>query len=248
MEGSLANGRRDPAGAAETSLDETIDERVAEAVIDAYYPRAIAIAETARNRAQAAYAIVSALAGGTVAGVLLTMPESRPILTRVLGCVAMAAWLFAAGLYLMAIAVPVQIDKPWTPERGGGRRGPRSEFVQRVLERVRDERDKVDQRQMRANWVAGGALVLTTLTLTSAVLLPPPEEERHATIVLNAQGQKAVATLCSRQSSTVDGKLVIGSLKEGFASLTVDPPTCGARPTVLRIPSKFIVSTRYGPA
>jgi hypothetical protein len=65
---------------------------VRDAVVNAYYPRALAVPDAARSRAQAAYTIASAIAAALVAAGVFGNLDQRPELVQGLGVAALVGW------------------------------------------------------------------------------------------------------------------------------------------------------------
>ena len=81
---------------------------VREAVVSAYFPRAVAAPDSARNRAQAGYAISSAIAASlVVAGAYVDIGDRR-LAAQVLAGAALVSWIGVALLYLYAVTTAVK--------------------------------------------------------------------------------------------------------------------------------------------
>jgi hypothetical protein len=217
-----------------------------DAVITAYYPRVVAIGETARNRAQAALAGASALAGGALGAFVATLPRSQHLGVRLLGCLAVGAWLLAVPFFVAAIARYVQPTPPTDgrPAPAGDDDDYDRAFLDAVFSRSAEERRKVDRLQQIAQRVACVALVFSFLTFASAILLPEQTEKPPATLTLTAGGQRALADLCRGGASTVAGRIEPSSLGTPFVVLHVDGATCGGQAAVLRLPSRDVAAAR----
>lgn len=240
-----ANERRQVTGQDVTAGEALpVDERVMDAIISAYYPRVVAIGETARNRAQAAFAGASALAGGALGTFVVALPRSQHPVARLLGCLAVGAWLLAVPFFVAAIARYVQ------PVRKSGHQDGRTKddfdrgFLTEIFERSAEERRKVDKLQQLGQVVACVALVLSFLTFVAAAFAPEQTEEQAASLVLTRTGQRAVADLCQRNVRTVDGRIDSASLGTPFVVLHVDGKSCGGHPAVLRLPRGDVVAVR----
>jgi hypothetical protein len=147
--------------------EEAVASDVREAVVAAYYPAAVAAADAARDRAQRAYGISSAIAASLVAFGAFSDFESRPLLVQIFGIVAITAWLAAALLFMFTIgSAPSATTTTYkTPDA----------FVHAALERARTERDLVNRRQSYARKATVAAVVLTLLTLTILISSRPAQ-------------------------------------------------------------------------
>jgi hypothetical protein len=134
-----------------------IDESVVTAVVGAYYPRLVSSVDSARSRAQSAYAIANTLAGGLVGISLVTLFATAPTPTLVVGAAAVGVWLLSAGLYVRAIASPLMAPSSTDAQDA-------SQFVRQVFTDIRAERCEVDNRQKQANISAIVAVSLTALS------------------------------------------------------------------------------------
>src|SRR6266566_1560007 len=81
-----------------------------------------------RSRASASFAFSSS-----------SRLASVPITVRVIGACALAAWVVGAALYARAVAEPVALET--------GTQKNAEEFVRKVLENAKKERDKIDSRR-----------------------------------------------------------------------------------------------------
>jgi MFS family permease len=221
-----------------------VDERVMDAVISAYYPRVVAIGETARNRAQAAFAGASALAGGALGAFVVTLPRSQHPAARLLGCLAVGAWLLAVPFFVAAIARYVR------PVQQSSNQDSRSDddfsrvFLREVFQRSAEERKKVDKLQQIAQLIACVALVLSFFTFVAATFAPEQTEKSPASLVLTPAGQGALADLCHHNDRIVDGRIESASLGTPFVVFHVDANTCGGYSAILRIPRSDVAVVR----
>ncbi|MFF9130247.1 hypothetical protein [Streptomyces sp. NPDC014806] len=206
-----------------SSADER--ERVLEAVLgpasEAYYSERVRSGSGARLRAQAAQSTITLFAGGIVAALTFTQLADRPVITRWAGIVAVALWLFAAVLYLRAVALPVYALAGPTHARD------RLELLSAVLKRADDEADEVDKRQKRANWVVMCALIFSLLTVGLAALLGPEEETASGTVMLVPSYEQSARAICGKQVDRLEGQIDKKSLGTPFVRVTVDAKYCG---------------------
>jgi len=76
---------------------------VAKALAPAFYASVVASADTARARAQSAFAITNAIAVTLVAAAVLGQLADQPAWVRALGAAAVVGWIIVSGLFLHAI-------------------------------------------------------------------------------------------------------------------------------------------------
>ncbi|MEV7415941.1 hypothetical protein [Streptomyces sp. NPDC089919] len=207
-------------------------------VSEAYYAERVRSGSGARARAQAAQSTVTLFAGGIVAALTFTQLADRPLSTQVVGVGAVAMWLFAAVLYLRAVAQPV-----------GALAGPshardRLDLLNAVLKRADDEAAQVDKRQKHANWVVMGALAVSVLTIGLAAIGGPKEEKASGSVVVSPAYVQSVRALCAKKGGQViGGQIDKASLGSPFLSITVTSEECGGKKgeeTELVIPKSAI--------
>ena len=203
---------------------------VRETVVTAFYPRALAAADSARNRAQAGYAIASAIASSLVVAGAFTSIEDRGLWAQGFGMLALIIWVVTGILFLYAVATPV------TPIEDLASDADSPEWVENILRRANSERVDVDQRNwlaIRATVVAVGVTVIAVvLTATSGLSLNKDE----VTVSLTDAGKETVAELCTSVPAKVRGQLENRTLRREFVVVTVPPGGCHAgREATLRI-------------
>jgi hypothetical protein len=202
--------------------DEPVAAEVREAVVAAYYPAAVAAADAARDRAQRAYGISSAIAGSLVAFGAFSDFESRPLAVQILGIAATSAWLLAALLFMFTIGAARTTTATTydTPDA----------FVRGALDRARTERDSVNRSQSYARMATVAAVVLTLLTLVVLVADPPsPASEVPGTASLTAAGLAEVRLSCSTASSSVAVALVPSALGSHYVAMRLRNRGCPSR-------------------
>jgi hypothetical protein len=207
------------------------DPRVIDAISSAYYARAVTAADLARSRAQNGFAVASFIAGGLVGAGLLSRIASVPVATRVIGACALVAWVVGAALYARAVAEPVALET-------GTQKSP-EDFVSKVLENAKTERDNVDSRRWAAQWASVVAAALTTVAVVLGLLLTPGPETKTASVVLTAQGAAVFRVLCGVKASLVRGQLNVASLGSEFIILRSAGPGCSGR--ALRLPRSDVI-------
>ena len=200
------------------------------AVTAAYYPRLVTSPEAARGRAQAAYTIASAVAAGLVVTGLLTSLDRRPIVVQVLGLASFLAWVCTAAAYVRAVAVPVNLPRPDDSKLDT------DGFVKHVLEVAKEERDKIDGYQKKANWVAASAAWITAVTFIVAVALPTAQPRLPATLALTDTGSQALKNLCNHPVLRLSGWVDRTSLDMEVVVFSVPAGGCGPSTMTLRLP------------
>ncbi|TSB25710.1 hypothetical protein [Streptomyces benahoarensis] len=204
---------------------------------EAYYAERVRSGSGARARAQAAQSTVTLFAGGIVAALTFTQLADRPLSTQLAGVGAVALWLFAAVLYLRAVAQPV-----------GALAGPshardRLDLLNAVLKRADDEAAQVDRRQKHANRVAMGALAVSVLTVGLAAVGGPKEEKVSGAVAVSPAYAKSIRTVCAMKDERITGRIDKTSLATPFVNITVASRGCGGgtgKETELVIPKSAV--------
>jgi hypothetical protein len=197
---------------------------VRNAIVGAYYPRALAVPDAARSRAQAAYAIASAIAAALVAAGVFGNLDKRPANVQALALTALVLWLIAAGLYLVAVSSPF--------ESASATQTGVDAFVREVLSAAKTERDRINTWQAMASAVSGVAAVVTVAALVTAIT-NTPSDSQAATVVLTSKTSTAVTTACGRSATKVTGTVSPGDLQKDFVSITLDKGLCSTKKKVM---------------
>ncbi len=209
---------------------------VRNAVVGAYYPRALAVPDGARSRAQAAYGIASAIAAALVAAGVFGNLDQRPRLVQALGVAALVAWFVAAGLYLVAVSRPF--------EPAGATQTTVEAFVREALAAAKIERDKVDWWQKAAG-IASGVAAAVTLAALAAALVDTPSDSRAATVALTPKALAAVAVACGRTPTSITGSVSPGDLQKEVVILTLDKDVCGKKTIVVAVPRAQVQAVAF---
>jgi MFS family permease len=210
---------------ASTSAADGTRRTVLETVVTAYYPRAIAAADSARNRAQAGYAIASAIATGLVVAGAFTSIEDHGWPAQLAGALALFAWILAGLLFLHAVATPVtqplSIDELAIDADSPA-------WIEAVLGRAQSERTEVDRRNVLAILATIGAVFITipAIALTGFSALSLNKDE--VTLYLTRAGKNTVKQLCPEadsgiERSQIEGSLENRTLRRDFVVITVTP-------------------------
>jgi hypothetical protein len=202
---------------------ERVAKQAVEAAAAAYYQHSALAASGARERAQTAFTMTSAVAAGFTALGVFTGVSSAPTWVQVSAVLAVLAWLLSSALYLHAAVGEYRVkgDQPETSTV----RTPEA-FIQMVYDDIRGERDAVYDRLFRAVLVSFVALAFTGLTVGTAVF-EHPTDKPQATVALTAGGVKAVTAICGSLPSLSDVRVEQSTTDD--AIIVVDPPahSCG---------------------
>ena len=212
-----------------------VDDRVVKEVIENYYATAVEAGDSARTRAQSGYTIASAIAAAIVAAGALGGINDARAEVKVLGVMALVAWLAAAAFFMRAVAGKVKnlIVDP-QPDANS--------FVHAVLANVRTERGAVNSRSAIAQVIAIIAICLTTIAVVLALFRPPSSPSVDGTIALSPSGFKQVKALCGPGMPTpIHGLLNPSDLQGKFTKIELADGTC-AGISAVRLPSASIVA------
>jgi hypothetical protein len=200
-------------------LSPRVAGSVTQGITNAYYPQTIAQAETARSRAQAAFSISSAIATTLVGlGIFSNFRALRGVV-QLVGMLALIAWVVTAGLFIRAVAVPVQ--------RKGLRESQTTyDFANSILRNAVAERDEVDRRQGHARIASIIAAILTFATLASATAVRPQPKLTSVEVVVSADAAKMLERVCTNRPSIPRGKVDTKSLSGNFIPVKLDAGVC----------------------
>jgi len=171
----------------------SIPPGVRDAVVAAYYPRALASPDSARSRAQAGYTIASAIATALVAAGVLGNIESQTGVVQSFGLSALIMWMVTAWFYMSSVSVPVRVVE--------GLRLTEETFVSTALSNAKVERDEVDRRQGRARFVSFLAVLLTLTTFIAALWFPADDAGPSTAVIwsrTDKEGKLSVKTIADR--------------------------------------------------
>jgi MFS family permease len=229
--------QREPADAGVTG---EVSTSIRETVVAAYYPRAIAAADSARNRAQAGYAIASAIASALVLAGAFTEIEDRGWPAQLLGGVALISWVVAGILFLRAVGAPVVAritGSDVDDERDSAK------WVASVLQRAQEERDTIDARNARAIKATVVAVFLTLPAIGVTALSAIALDKDQVTVSLSPAAVETLAQVCGRPSDELRGALENRTLRRDFVVITVAPGDCrDDTEVVVRIPKRDVLA------
>ncbi len=208
--------------------DEDVDSVQYEAMAEAYYQSVVGRASAARSRAQAGFAIVSAISGFAIAAAFTAQIDQAPLITKLLAFVGVVFWVIAAALFLWA-----SIIQP-PPENGGGRAPVqlrRRQFVDKVAWVSDQEALRVNSRVVLAGSAVIVALLLTLATALTVVFFPPATEQTVADVTVTESYFKQFLAQCQVEVTKpgfhdLVGKLDVPSLNSNFIVLDVEPGVC----------------------
>jgi len=205
--------------------------------VEAYYPTVIVGAPAAaRARAQAGYTIAAAIATALVTAGVFTDFEKRHVAVKVLGGLALGAWIASALTFMWAVSIG------FFYKRRELRRMERitKQNLKRVIEVLRTEEQRINVTIFVAVIFACVASAVTIATFLAALFVSPTIQanEQVATLVLGKHGQSTVQALCPHRptTNTLSGKLDVGSLKKDLVDIVVPAGNCAATPAKLSIP------------
>ena len=216
-----------------------VPQDVRKAVVDAYYPKALAVADSARSRAQAGYGVASAIAAALVAAGVFGDLDERSTLVQVLGLVALGAWLVAASFFLYAVSAPLHEAIP--PQEGV------EKFANAVLHAATEEQKDVDSRARVGRFASVVAAVLTVLAFGFAVFSEVPSKASAGTVSLTAKGVEAVAEKCRTLTATFAGRVDKADLEKEFVNITVEGRACGEKDAVISVPRAQVRGVVFSP-
>lgn len=134
-------------------------------ILEAYYSDAVKTAGLARQRAHAGYAIVTALAGVAIAAFTGTQLSGRALATRVVGSVAVVAWLASAALFLRAVAGTTMgsLNSQLVESH--------KTVARMILDRAKEDARLVERRLQVAIFTTYAALALSAATFSAYAFL-----------------------------------------------------------------------------
>ena len=214
---------------------------VSMAVLNAHYPRMVAMADTARTRAQNAYAIFSAAAGALALGLAANVQSSWPG-ARWCGLVAIVMLLATAAMYIQIVASPMPRQKTTdrepddieiTEEKGAGA------AAYRVMDYLASERVHIEKTTSIASKFALAALAAAAVALAS-LLIPGEETTVQGTIQLTDTGATAVQAVCPKATRALHGQVAKSSIGTDFVVIDVAGDLCAGRTSQIDVPKEQV--------
>jgi hypothetical protein len=216
-------------------------------VAKAYYPRAVAAADSARSRSQAGYAIASAIAAALVAAGLFGGIDERSAAVKALGVLALAAWLLAGFMFIVAVSErrpdPGESRDPQKLDEHKGALA----FVRDVMSDVKSERQNVEDRQRQAVGITALAMLLTVTTIVGVLIDQPANTSERGVFALGPAGRRAIDDACSKKVKTLVGTVDPDHLQEDFVPITVKAGFCRANKATLDVRGNQISAVALTP-
>jgi hypothetical protein len=225
----LVSDVRGTDGSTAAGANIPVAAEVSKVVIEAYYPRLVAVGDAARARAQSAYAIASAVTGVLAVAVITTKAELAGQAVRWAGLLALALWLLAAASYVRAVATPVNVPENSTLSSAG-------DLAVAVIDGAKRERGEVDRRQRCANLLALVAMLTTVFAFAALLFWPAEASQPQGTLRLTAEGLEAVQAICPGAARALSGQVVRSSIGTEFISVDVSGKICGGKPVQIQVP------------
>jgi hypothetical protein len=208
--------------------NEDVDPTQYEAMAEAYYQSVVGRASAARSRAQAGFAIVSAISGFAIAAAFTAQIDKAPPITKLLAFVGVVFWVIAAALFLWAsiIQPPSEKDQGKDPVQLDRRK-----FVDRVALVSDQEALRVNSRVVLAGSAVIVALLLTLATAFTVVFFPPTTEQTTADVTVTESYFGQFLAQCHVEVTKpgfhdLVGTLDIPSLNSDFIVLDIEPGVC----------------------
>lgn len=215
-----------------------VNEKVVQAVINAFYPAVLGSADAARTRAQNGYTIASAVAAAIVAAGVFGDFASAVLAVKILGVVALVLWLAAAAAYIYAVSGRV-------PSAEGIAIGA-DQFTLDVVQKAREAREKVEGRSSVAQALTFAAVIATAGALGTAAFFPHKSTTVTAHVLLSRSGVADVSRLCSTRSDIIEAKVEPEAIGKPAVALTPVPTACGSHEPTLHLLGKDVLAIADG--
>jgi hypothetical protein len=237
-EDQQAAADKEKQGAALKIPDEVFKEAVAD-----YYKGVFGLADTARGRSQAAWAIASAIAAALVAAGLIKNLSDADVAVQALASSSIFLWLATGVVFMWALVKPLPSSPPTVT---GPREAAKVSFVTSALNFFRDDLNGVQFRQRVALWVTASAAAVTVAAVVVAFTVQKPTPIVSATVALSDEGQQTVNALCgATQLDHVSGTLETETLKHDNVVIQVPESECpGIDPAKTKGSSNLLVIPR----
>jgi len=199
-----------------------VDDTTYQTVAEAYYTKKIAAPTAARLNSQNAYTIAAAVAAAVITAGAFAGLETEPLGVRIVGTLALLAWMVTAALFMRAVAAPyLRVESE--PDKVFSRRA----FVEAALANAKNEDATINGRQRQARWLAGIASLLTVTAVGLAIFLPSSSATENVTVRLDKADQESLSELCrQRMPTVVSGTTDPDSLDDGTIRFDPDPEEC----------------------
>ncbi len=217
---------------------EVVPEEVYKEVMTNYYKGVFGLADTARGRSQAAWAIASAIAGALVAAGVVKNLSAAAIAVQALGGAAVFAWLATGATFMWALVTPLPHTPPET--RANTEDEVRLAFIRNALLFYRSDLDHVQRRQRLAVLVTCLAILITVAAGSAGLAIGKPIDTVPATVSLNDDGKQTAEALCGHPVEELSGRLRSDSLKKDNLVIEVELGVCNTSQAVIVIPRKQV--------
>lgn len=199
------------------------DDDVRKTVVDAYYRKLLDAPEAARRRAQAAYAITAAVAAALVTAGAFAGLAREPLSVRILGPLALVAWLVAAGLYIRAVGTPYEDPKQQEAAKGV------EAFLTEVLRVSASEYTAIGERQTKALWATLVAVVMTLIVAVFALFLPSTSTFKAGSLRLDPTARAELNDICTLDvDKVIEASINTVAAPGGIVQVKLPAGTCTA--------------------
>jgi hypothetical protein len=215
----------------------TLPPIVVKAVLEAYYPSALAAGDRVRTRAVNGFTVASAIGAGLVAAGLASGLGSLGGGLEAVGFIAVILWLAAAAAYLWAVSWRVKAAP--RPEAKT-----EEDLANNRLSRADEEVDGLTPRIQTAFWLTLGALVATVVVIALAVFARP--DPRHsATVLLTRWGAREFRQVCGEERFVVRARVDPSQLQGRFIPLSIIAPECGRHERDVDLSAALIIEVVF---
>lgn len=237
---------------------EGVDPIQYQTTVAAYYQSVVGRAPAARSRAQAGFAIVSAISGFVIAAAFTTQIDHAPDYTKWPAFVGVGFWVLAAGLFLRASIVQPRPKKGEKGEEEAKKAAKdvvvplsKSAFVDYVPRIANQEARRVNFWVVLAGYSTTIALALTMATVATVVFFPPgPNQVTADVTVTEPYFQQFLAqcqvTVTDPEFHDLIGTLDVDSLDSDFVALNIEPGLCVGKGE-LEIPQSAVLQIEEYP-
>jgi hypothetical protein len=203
-------------------------------VISAYYPAAVTAADVARDRAQRAYGVSSAIAAALATAGFFAGIAERPWQVQIAGGAALTLWLLTACTFMYTVGASAKPHREPEPDSADA-------FVRSALARAREERDAVNIKQRTARLMTVAAVIATLGALLLALVLPG--ENTYAELSISPGALRGLVRACGPQDAGVQGSLLETTpLPVERDVVMFEPLSCRRAGTIVQIPRSEIIT------
>jgi hypothetical protein len=207
---------------------------VQEPLLTAYYSELVKSPITARETAQRAFAVVTAISAALVAaGALVKLPE-RSDWVVAFGLITLVGWLIASLLFMQAMGSRAFQKSPSATSK--------DDWARLAINEIVKSRNTLYRWLVAARVATLVSTILTVIVLIAAIQEVRDARTEHVTIRLTTRGARQLAPVCPRATGGIEGNVNPGALKDRFITLAADSGQCGATTTNVRIRSAKVIS------